>query len=81
MTDLPTITAEIFLMVDQDGDYIATHDEDSLGEVWDNYMGGSPTGPKTVKLNLVALLPANTEVSGEIVPYQVDGEIALTVEA
>lgn len=81
MADVSTITAEIFLMVDQDGDYIATHDEDSLSEVWDNYVGGSPSGLKTVKLNLTAPLPVSLEVSGEIAADQVDGEIALTVEA
>jgi hypothetical protein len=80
-TEKPTAALEIWAMVNEDGEYVATHDEDNLSDLYDDCIGGTPTNCRTVKLNLTVPLPQPIEVSGEV-PDAADGEtgIALTVE-
>lgn len=80
-TEKPTAQCEIFLMVDDDGDYVATHDETFLAELYSDNIGGSATNARTFKLSLTVPLPYTVEVSGSVPDTGDDAaEIALTVE-
>ena len=72
---------EIWAMVNEDGEYVASHDEDSLGDFYADSIGGTPRNCRTVKLTLYVSLPRGVEVSAEL-PDDADGEteLALTVE-
>jgi hypothetical protein len=72
---------EIWAMVNEDGEYVASHDEDSLTELYDDSIGGTPRNCRTVKLTLTVSLPRGVEVSAEL-PDDANGEteLALSVE-
>jgi hypothetical protein len=80
-TEKPTATAEIWLMIDDDGDYVATHDVDRLTDEYTDNIGGSATNTRTIKLSLTVPLPYTVEISGAVPDTADDAaEIALTVE-
>lgn len=46
---------EIYLLVNESGDFVVHSDEGELAEAWDNAIGGAPCGPVrqiTVKLKV-----------------------------
>lgn len=78
----PTATIEIYAMINSEGEYVATHDEDRLTEEYGECVGGTPTDCRSIKLSLTVPLPTYVEVSGTIPDTTDDAaEIALTVEA
>jgi hypothetical protein len=80
-TEKPTAAVEIWAMVNGDGEYVATHDEENLSDLYSDCIGGAPTNCRTVKLTLTVSLPQGVEVSAEL-PDAADGktEIMLTIE-
>jgi hypothetical protein len=44
---------EIWAMVNEDGEYVATHDEDNLSDLYSDCVGGTPANCRTVKLTLI----------------------------
>jgi hypothetical protein len=77
-TEKPTAALEIRAMVNGDGEYVATHDEDNLSDLYDDCVGGTPANCRTVKLTLTVPLPCGVEVSAEL-PDAADGETAITL--
>jgi hypothetical protein len=73
---------EIWAMVNEDGEYVATHDEDNLEDLYSDCIGGTPRNCRTVKLTLIVSLPRGVEASAELPDDDADGEteLALTVE-
>lgn len=76
----PTADLDIWLLVDQDGDFVLSKDEDDLGEQWSDQIGGTPLNSRTVKLTLTMTLPFTIEARG-VLPDTTDdaAEIKLTV--
>lgn len=58
---------EVWLMVDDDGDYVVAVDESTLGERWADEIGGF-CGARVVKIALKVEVPTPTVVSATV-PY------------
>ena len=57
-TEKPAAALEIWAMVNDDGEYVATHDEDNLSDLYDDCVGGTPANCRSVKLTLTVPLAA-----------------------
>lgn len=44
------VTAEIFLMVDDEGNQVSHYDESFLSELWENEIGSVPMNCRTIRL-------------------------------
>jgi hypothetical protein len=72
---------DVWLMVNDDGEYVATHDEDNLTELYDDCVGGTPANCRTVHLSLSVPLPRAVSVSAELPKDARPGAaLALTIE-
>jgi hypothetical protein len=71
---------EIWVTVNEDGEYVASHDEDNIGDLYSDCVGGTPRNCRTVKLTLIVSLPCGVQVSGEVPDDAAGDAIALTVE-
>jgi hypothetical protein len=72
---------DVWLMVNEDGEYVATHDEDNLTELYDDCVGGAPANCRTVHLSLSVPLPRAIDASAELPDdAQPGASLALTVE-
>ena len=80
-TEKPTAAIEIWAMVNGDGEYVATHDEENLSDLYNDCVGGMPANCRTIKLTLTVSLPQSVEVSAEL-PDAADDEteIKLTIK-
>lgn len=71
---------EVFLMVDQDGDYVVTKDQSTLGEAYESEISGTPPSvSRTYRLVLKVPVPIAIEVKGTL-PLAVErpAELAIT---
>jgi hypothetical protein len=62
-TEPPKAALEIWVMVNEDGEYVATHDEDSIDDFYSDSIGGTPRNCRTVKLTLIVAPPQGVDVS------------------
>jgi hypothetical protein len=69
---------EVFVMLDENGDYVVADNGDSLDEKYAEEHGETNLARRVVKLNLKIQLPEIVEVSATI-PADAAGEVALTV--
>ena len=80
-TEKPTAALEIWAMVNEDGEYVATHDEDNLSDLYSDCIGGTPANCRSVKLTLTVPLPRGVEATGFIPEdHEESAAITLTVE-
>lgn len=79
MTDATTTTeCEIFLYVDQDGDFVVAKDVDELPDKYSDEVTSSiPANVRVFSFKLVVPLPKVTEVKATI--PDTDGEVTVTV--
>lgn len=61
------ITAEVWILVNQDGEYVATHDADTLSEKYEESIGETvdADGLRKVKVVVKIPLPTVIEVAGK----------------
>jgi hypothetical protein len=59
-----------YLLIDEEGDYVATHDESLLEELYDEHVcnGNSSRPRRIICVELQMALPAVTTIYGEIPP-------------
>jgi hypothetical protein len=77
----PRAQCEIWLMVNEDGDYVASHTDSGLTELYDDCIGVM-ADRRTIHLSLSVPLPQPVSVSAEIPEDARPGaSLALTVEA
>jgi hypothetical protein len=72
--DIPRADLDVWLMVNEDGEYVASHDEDNLSELYDDYVGGSSANLRTIRLSLSVPLPQPVNVSVELPDVPQPGE-------
>lgn len=79
MTDFTTTAeCEIFLYVDQDGDFVVAKDESELADKYnDDITGNIPSNVRIFAIKLVVPLPKVTAVSATI--PDTDGTVTVTV--
>ncbi len=70
-TEVQYVTATVWILVDECGDYVASHDEAKVGEVYDEMIQDragleSPIGFRRVKVTVRVPIPAVIEVEAEI---------------
>lgn len=69
---------EIFVMVDQDGDYVVHKDQDELNQAWDDEYSSGPVGNVRVfAMSLRVPRPQAVAVSATI--PNTDGPVTITV--
>ena len=59
----PVAFLEIWAMVNDDGEYVATHDEENLSDLYGDCIGGTPANLRSVKLTLTVPLPRSVEAT------------------
>lgn len=82
-TEKPRAEVDAFIMVDENGDFVVTGDEDELTELWGDRVGGTPTNSRTFHLSVSVPLPYTVEARAEL-PDEIDGdavELKVSVEA
>lgn len=55
-----TETVKVFVLINQHGEYVATHDRDQLQEIWEGQVGdldASTTGYRHVEISVCIPLP------------------------
>jgi len=62
------VTATVWILVDENGDYVASHDEAKVGEVYDEQIQDrsgldNPIGFRRVKVSVRVPIPAVIELS------------------
>lgn len=57
---------EVYILVDNEGQWVAHEDESELGNRWDESIGGMPAGLRTVKVVVKVPLPEMLEARGEV---------------
>jgi hypothetical protein len=62
----PCAQCKIWLMIDDGGEYVACHEEETLAELYSEQIGSAPANCRTVKLNLSVPLPRGVEVSADL---------------
>lgn len=76
---MKTCQVEIWLLVDADGNYVATHDEAELGDSYENCIGtlaeAAEMGCRRVKVTLTVPLPVTTELTGTVPPIGEPSEL------
>lgn len=68
MSAVKTATVEVWVLVDENGQYVASDDHDTLHERYDEIIGDDRdvTALRRVKVTLTIPLPAVLEVSGTV---------------
>ncbi len=62
-----TTTIEVWVLVDENGDHVASHDVDLLDELYADTIGdGESLGMRYVKCTLTVPLPTTIELTGEV---------------
>lgn len=61
-----THNVEICVMIDDQGNYIAGADTDTLADKWDEEMGYTPLITRVLKVNLTVEMPEPTELSAHV---------------
>jgi hypothetical protein len=78
MTDTATTEIEIFVMIDQDGDYVIAKDADDLGSRYEEEIHSSPPNATRVfALKLTVPMPKATVVTATL--PDTDGPVTVTV--
>lgn len=78
MTDTTTTECEIFLYVDQDGDFVVAKDIDELADKYsDEVTSNVPANVKVFSIKLVVPLPKVTAARATI--PDTDGEVTVTI--
>ena len=55
---------EIYLLIDENGDYVVAKDTDGLGDAYDQEIGGdSSVAKRVVKVTVAASLPKTAELA------------------
>ena len=57
---------EIWLLVNSDGGYVVSHDEDQVSDLYNDEIGGVPANCRTIHISLSVPLPRGIEVSAEV---------------
>lgn len=60
------IDAEVYILVDDEGQYVAHQDPDEIGNMWNDEIGGTPAGLRLVKVVVKVPLPVMLEARGEV---------------
>jgi hypothetical protein len=76
--ETPRAACDIYLMINSDGEYVATHNGDYVNELYGDEIGGTPDNVRTIHLTLSVPLPYGVEASATI-PDDVQSGDALTV--
>lgn len=64
---MPSETLTVHLLVNADGEYVATHDESNLDEMYqENIDCDASTGRRHIKIELTVDLPAPITVAGTL---------------
>lgn len=84
-TEAPRAHCDVYLMINEDGEYVAIDDPDALTERYDDCVGGTPVNVRTVRtvrLTLSVPLPRGVEASA-VIPHSVKlgDALAVTVQA
>jgi hypothetical protein len=69
----PRAQCDIWLMIDGDGEYVASHDEETLSELYSEHVGGVPANCRTIHLSLSTPLPCGVEAFAKL-PDEADAE-------
>lgn len=74
---METTTVEVWVLVDEDGNYVASHDVDRLCEEYDDVIGGDrdSTSFRRIKVTLTVPLPKPVELTGVVPAEPVGGEL------
>ena len=74
---MKTTTCEVWILVDAAGDYVASHDADQLGELYESGVQSLADcgGFRRVKVTVVVPLPVTVELTG-MAPEQGAAELA-----
>ena len=66
-TEKKTCEVEVWVLVDADGNYVASASEDALADLYDADVGAdASTGRRVVKVTLTVPLPQTVELTGEV---------------
>lgn len=57
---------EVFVMVDDNGDYVVTNDRDTLHEKWTEDIGDVPLVSRVLALTLNVELPVETALAADV---------------
>ena len=69
---------EVFVMIDSDGNYVAHHDGDRLGEFFEEETGSEVKdvgGMRVVRIVVKVPLPEMIELKGEVAAEEQAGEL------
>lgn len=56
---------DLFVMVDEGGDYVIAKDRDDLADAWENDIGSTPIGTRVLSVKL-SVETADTELSAVV---------------
>ena len=73
------VDVEVFVMVDQDGDAVASTDKDNLADLWADNIGDVPPGSRVVRIALKIPRPKVTTVAATL-PELPEPSAAVEVE-
>ena len=54
----------VFILVDENGDFVAHHDRDCLPDQWEDHIGGTAINSRVVKATILVPEPEDSEVKG-----------------
>lgn len=57
---------EVFVMVDENGDYVTTTDESELTEKWEEVIGNQCIGSRVLKITLKVEKPRTVELTADV---------------
>lgn len=70
---------ELWLLVDENGDYVVAKEQEGLAEAYDNDIGaGADMGRRIVCVTLTVPLPAPIKLTGEVPAEPEPSELAVT---
>lgn len=73
---MTTIQVEVWVLVDENGDYIASHDVDQLGEIYESQISADcGTAKRKVKVLLTVPLPEPVTLTGTVPAEPTEGSL------
>ncbi len=73
---------EVYLMINEDGEYVVSNDADAVRDLYDDSIGGTPANVRTYALTLSVPLPAGVVASATLPEDAQPGDVlTVTMEA